>query len=45
MSMANSVELRVPFLDKEVWNVARKIPSKYLIKDGETKKSFQRCCS
>ena len=41
MSMANSVELRVPFLDKEVWNVARKIPSKYLIKDGETKKVFR----
>ena len=41
MSMANSVELRVPFLDKEVWNVAKKIPSKYLIKDGETKKVFR----
>ena len=41
MSMANSVELRVPFLDKEVWEVARKIPSKYLIKDGETKKVFR----
>lgn len=41
MSMANSVELRVPFLDKEVWNVARKIPSKYLIKDRETKKVFR----
>lgn len=41
MSMANSVELRVPFLDKEVWEVARKIPSKYLIKNGETKKVFR----
>ncbi len=41
MSMANSIELRVPFLDKEVWNVARKIPSKYLIKHGETKKVFR----
>lgn len=41
MSMSHSVELRVPFLDKEVWEVARKIPSKYLIKNGETKKVFR----
>lgn len=26
MSMANSLELRVPFLDREVWNVARTLP-------------------
>ena len=29
MSMANSLELRVPFLDKEVFEVARRIPTKY----------------
>ena len=38
MSMANSLELRVPFLDKEVWNLARTIPSKYKVtKDGQLK--------
>lgn len=41
MSMANSVELRVPFLDKEVWNLSSKIPTKYMIKNGETKKIFR----
>lgn len=38
MSMANSLELRVPFLDKEVWNLVRTIPSKFKVtKDGRTK--------
>ena len=27
MSMANSLEVRVPFLDKEVWNVAKNLPT------------------
>ena len=31
MSMANSLELRVPFLDKEVMAVAEKIPRKYRV--------------
>lgn len=41
MTMANSIELRVPFLDKEVWNYASKIPTKYLIKDKQTKYIFR----
>ena len=41
MSMAGSVELRVPFLDKEVWDVARKIPTKYLIRNNQTKEIFR----
>lgn len=41
MSMANSLELRVPFLDKEVFDYARKIPTKYLIKDQQTKYIFR----
>lgn len=41
MTMANSLELRVPFLDKEVWNVARKIPTKYLIRNNQTKEIFR----
>lgn len=31
MSMANSLELRVPFLDKEVMKLAEKIPTKYRV--------------
>jgi membrane fusion protein (multidrug efflux system) len=43
MSMANSLELRVPFLDKEVWNLARTIPSKFKVtKDGQTKVAMRK---
>lgn len=31
MSMANSLELRVPFLDKEIMALAEKIPTKYRV--------------
>lgn len=41
MSMANSIELRVPFLDKEVWNLSRVIPTKYFVRNGETKEIFR----
>ncbi len=37
MSMANSLELRVPFLDREMLNVALSIPSKYRVSKSETK--------
>lgn len=37
MSMANSVELRVPFLDKEVAKVASKIPTRYLLTPKNSK--------
>lgn len=37
MSMANSLELRVPFLDKEVMKVAQKIPTKYRVTKENTK--------
>lgn len=42
MTMANSIELRVPFLDKEVWEVASKIPTKYLIRKKKTKEIFRK---
>lgn len=43
MSMANSLELRVPFLDKEVWNLARTIPAKYKVtRDGQTKVAMRK---
>ncbi|QNO15733.1 asparagine synthase (glutamine-hydrolyzing) [Alkalicella caledoniensis] len=37
MTMANSIELRVPFLDIKVFDVARKIPSEYNITPQTTK--------
>ncbi|MFI3205806.1 MAG: asparagine synthase (glutamine-hydrolyzing) [Clostridia bacterium] len=37
MSMANSLEVRVPFLDKEIFEVARKIPVKYKVNQNTTK--------
>ena len=37
MSMAHSLELRVPFLDKEVMKMAEKIPAKYKITKENTK--------
>ncbi len=41
MSMASSLELRVPLLDIEVFKMASKIPSKYLVKNNETKHIFR----
>ena len=37
MSMAHSLELRVPFLDKEVMKMAERIPAKYKITKENTK--------
>ncbi len=37
MSMAHSLELRVPFLDKEVCNIATKLPLEYKITKETTK--------
>lgn len=37
MSMAHSLELRVPFLDREVFQVASRIPAKHRIAGGTTK--------
>ena len=39
--MANSLELRVPFLDKEVMALAGRIPQRYRV-DGETTKLAMR---
>ncbi len=41
MTMANSLELRVPLLDKELFDYARKIPTKYLVHDKQTKYMFR----
>lgn len=38
MTMANSLELRVPYLDRKVWEVARKIPSNQKMRGKSTTK-------
>lgn len=42
MSMAHSLESRVPFLDREVFRVARKVPTKYKVTDQNTKVAFRQ---
>ena len=42
MSMANSLELRVPFLDKEVFNVARTIPYQLRVNKENTKYAMRK---
>ncbi|MBR3761487.1 MAG: asparagine synthase (glutamine-hydrolyzing) [Lachnospiraceae bacterium] len=37
MSMAHSLEVRVPFLDKEVFEVARKLPTRFKVNKHNTK--------
>ena len=41
MTMANSLELRVPFLDREVFKVSEEIPLQYIIHDYITKYAFR----
>lgn len=45
MSMAHSLESRVPFLDKEVFNVAKKIPSYCKIHKKVTKYAFREAAN
>lgn len=42
MSMANSLELRVPFLDKEVFKVASSLPTKLRVNKYNTKYAMRR---
>lgn len=43
MTMASSLELRVPFLDRIVMDTARTIPTRYKITDDTTKYVFRKC--
>jgi asparagine synthase (glutamine-hydrolysing) len=45
MSMANSLEVRVPFLDKEVWNVARTLPTNLKVNNENTKVAFRKAAN
>lgn len=42
MSMANSLELRVPFLDKEVFKVASTIPTRLRVNKSNTKYAMRK---
>lgn len=42
MSMANSLELRVPFLDKEVFEVAKRIPLDLKVNNKNTKYALRK---
>lgn len=45
MSMAASLELRVPFLDREVFAVARTLPAALRVTRGETKVALRRAAA
>jgi len=42
MSMAHSLEVRVPYLDKEVFSVARKLPVNLRVSKSATKYAFRK---
>lgn len=45
MSMANSLEVRVPFLDIEVMKVAQRIPHQYRVNETNTKLALRRAAA
>ena len=45
MSMAHSLEVRVPFLDKEVAGFAYRVPVEYRVDKTETKKYFRKAAN
>ena len=45
MSMAHSLESRVPFLDKVLFDTARRIPTEFKIHDTTTKYAFRECAN
>lgn len=45
MSMAHSLELRVPFLDTEIFKVASTIPTKFKVSDQNTKLAMRQAAN
>lgn len=45
MSMANSLEVRVPFLDKRVMEIASHIPTEHRVHDGVTKLAMRKAAN
>lgn len=41
MTMAHSLELRVPYLDKKVWSLASSLKSSYCVKGKHSKRAFR----
>ncbi len=42
MTMAHSLELRVPYLDKEIWALSRTLPTDLMVQGEETKLAFRK---
>ena len=42
MTMAHSLELRVPYLDRKVWDYAKTMTSDQLLDDHQTKTTFRK---
>jgi asparagine synthase (glutamine-hydrolysing) len=42
MAMANSLEIRVPFLDRDLMNFAMRVPDSYKLRDGISKEPIKR---
>ncbi len=45
MSMAHSLESRVPYLDREVFELAKTLPAKYKVSDENTKLAFRKAAA
>ncbi len=45
MSMAHSLESRVPYLDREVFELAKTLPSKFKVSDENTKLAFRKAAA
>jgi asparagine synthase (glutamine-hydrolysing) len=45
MSMANSIELRVPFLDRDLMDFSMRVPDEYKLRDGISKEPIKRVAS
>ena len=45
MSMANSLELRVPFLDREIFKVASKLPTELRVNKSNTKYALRKAAA
>lgn len=45
MGMASSIEVRVPYLDKQVFNVAKNLPSEYKVNNENTKVAFREAAN
>ena len=45
MTMANSLDMRAPLLDMEIFNIAKRLPTEYKVNDKDTKYAFRRAAN